>query len=98
MLPVGEAACTSRAARATGPFDAYFRAGAARLLPAEAALPPGTLGAARPHRRSSYPGDVWRYAVDAAGQRFLIDDATKFGEAAAVRVAVPASALHLFPA
>ena len=36
--------------------------------------------------------------VDAAGQRFLIDDATEFGEAVPVRVAVPASALHLFPA
>ena len=86
------------APRAEGKFDAYFRAGAARLLPAEADLPTGMLGLPGRIASSSYPGDVWRYAVDAAGQRFLIDDATEFGEAADVRVAVPASALHLFPA
>ncbi|HYZ64696.1 MAG TPA: ABC transporter ATP-binding protein [Acetobacteraceae bacterium] len=97
-LPVGEGGVHLQADRAEGPFDAHFRAAAARLLPAGAALPPGYLGLPGRIAASSYPGDVWRYAVDAAGQRFLIDDATEFGEAAEVRVAVPASALHLFPA
>jgi len=98
VLPIGDGGVHLSAGRAEGPFDAYFRAAAARLLPAGEVLPPGTLGLPGRITAASYPGDVWRYAVDAAGQRFLIDDATEFGETAEVRVAVPASALHLFPA
>jgi len=98
VLPVGDGGLHLAGDRAEGPFDAYFRAAAARLLPAGAALPPATLALPGRITASSYPGDVWRYSVDAAGQRFLIDDGTEFGEAAEIRVAVPASALHLFPA
>ena len=79
-------------------FDAHFRAAAARLLASGETLPPGVLGVPGRVVATSYPGDVWRYTVDAAGQRFIIDDAREYAQGSAVRIAVPAPSLHLFPA
>jgi ABC-type Fe3+/spermidine/putrescine transport system ATPase subunit len=79
-----------------GSFDAHFRAGAARLLatgepaPAAALVLPGRV------LQASYPGDIWRYTVTVGDQRFLIDDPVALTPGAETRIAVPASALHLF--
>ena len=69
---------------------AHFRAAAARLLPPSADAPERTLTLPGRIDAASYPGDVWRYTVEAAGQRFLIDDVKGFAPGAPVRVAVPA--------
>jgi putative spermidine/putrescine transport system ATP-binding protein len=98
LLPMGDGGVHLVGSTDEGSFDAHFRAAAARLLPADGPVPGGVLGLPGRVATASYPGDVWRYIVDAAGQRFLIDDATGFSEGASVRVAIPGSALHLFRA
>lgn len=75
---------------------AHFRAVAARLLPA-GALAPGHLALPGHVVAASYPGDVWRYVVEAAGQRLVVDGERGFNPGQAVQVAVPAASLHLFP-
>ena len=81
-----------------GKFDAHFRAAAAHLLPAEGPAPEDVLALPGRIVAASYPGDIWRYTVDAADQRFQINDPARFGDGQAVRVAIPAAALHLFHA
>ncbi len=96
LLPLGPGGVHLASPSPEGRLAAHFRAAAARLLPQSAPAPecaltlPGRIDAA------SYPGDVWRYTVEAAGQRFMIDDPQGFAPGALVQVAVPATALHLF--
>jgi len=98
VLPVGEGAAHLVGNAAAGHFDAHFRAAAARLLGEAAAAPPESLTLAGQVQQASYPGDVWRYTVAVGDRRFLIDDPAAFRPGEAVRIAIPAAALHLFPA
>jgi ABC-type Fe3+/spermidine/putrescine transport system ATPase subunit len=81
---------------AAGVFDAHFRAGAARLLAAGEPAPAAALVLPGRVLQASYPGDIWRYTVTVGDQRFLIDDPVALTPGAETRIAVPASALHLF--
>jgi len=47
--------------------------------------------------QATYPGDSYRYAVQVGHDRFLVDDIRKFPEGEAVRIVLPAGAIHLFP-
>ncbi|MBV9785868.1 MAG: ABC transporter ATP-binding protein [Acidisphaera sp.] len=98
LLTLGEGGAHLAGPVRDGAFDAYFRASAARLLAADE--PPAPASLVLPGRvlQASYPGDVWRYTIEAGGRRYLIDDPVVLGPGAATRVAIPAAALHLFAA
>ena len=77
--------------------DAHFRAEAVRLSPAGDPPPGDNLTLPGTIDQVSYPGGVWRYAVKAGSQRFMVDDARKYRAGETVSIVLPASALHLFP-
>ncbi len=84
-------------AGAGGPVRAHFRGGAASLLQ------PGAAGAQALVLRgrvmqSAYLGAGWRYSIEIGSRRYLVDDPQRLQVGEAVAVAVPPSALHLFPA
>jgi ABC-type Fe3+/spermidine/putrescine transport system ATPase subunit len=97
-LPIGPGGAYLAAISSGGRVDAHFRAEAVRLAANDEALPsdclilPGTI------IQTSYPGGAWRYAVGTGSYRFVIDDTRRYAAGDAIRVVLPASALHLFPA
>jgi hypothetical protein len=44
----------------------------------------------------SYPGGVWRHAVEIGARRVLVDSAIRHAPGDAIRVRVPRAALHVF--
>ena len=48
--------------------------------------------------QSSYPGGFYRYAVRVGARQYLVDDARRLSVGEAIGIAVPATALHLYPA
>ena len=98
LLKLGENGAHVAGPACDGVFDAHFRAAAARLLPCGGEAPPDSLVLPGRVTQASYPGDVWRYTVAAAGRNYLIDDETVLQPGAEIRIAIPAAALHLFPA
>ncbi len=83
------------AAEASGSFAVHFRSEAASLAPADAD-DPDALMLAGTVSQTSYPGGVWRYAVDVGTRRLLVDSRDRFPVGAAVRVRVPRDNLHVF--
>jgi ABC-type Fe3+/spermidine/putrescine transport system ATPase subunit len=90
--------CLLPDAPAAATLDAHFRATAARLLPAGETAPADCLVLRGHIGQVSYPGGVWRHRVEIGAQHFLIDDAERHAPGEAALVAIPAAALHLFPA
>ena len=81
----------------SGRYAAHFRSGVARLMSADA----DAEGALRLHghvTQAAYLGDVWRYGVRVDGRQFYVDAQERFPIGDPVAIAIPASALHLFPA
>jgi len=81
----------------SGPAAAHFRTEAARLIIGEEA-PPDSLTLRGRITQSSYPGGVYRYAVDVGGRQFMVDDTRRFATGDEVGIWLPAEALHLYPA
>ena len=81
-----------------GGHEAHFRASAARLLPPGAAAPAAALTMPGEIVQASYPGGIWRYTVAVGERRFLIDDAAGHQVGVPTQIAIPADALHVFPA
>ncbi|MCK5364971.1 MAG: TOBE domain-containing protein, partial [Gammaproteobacteria bacterium] len=81
----------------SGPAAAHFRTEAARLIIGEEA-PPDSLTLRGRITQSSYPGGVYRYAVDVGGRQFLVDDVRRISTGNEVGIWLPAEALHLYPA
>ena len=79
-----------------GPAAVHFRTEAARLV-IEDDAPPGSLTLRGRITQCSYPGGVYRYAVDVGGQQFMVDDERKFSTGGEVSIWLPAEALHLYP-
>jgi ABC-type Fe3+/spermidine/putrescine transport system ATPase subunit len=80
-----------------GTGNAHFRASSARLVDAGAEVPGALVLRGRVAQRS-YPGGVFRYAVAVGARQFMVDDASERAVGDAVSIAVPADALHIFPA
>ncbi len=98
LLPLGDGGAHLVEAATDREFDAHFRASAARLLPIGQVVAPGCLLLPGRVLQASYPGDIWRYTVEVGGSHLLIDDPAMLGPGAPTLVAIPAAALHLFPA
>ncbi len=81
----------------SGPAAAHFRTEAARLIIGEEA-PQNSLTLRGRITQSSYPGGVYRYAVDVGGRQFMVDDTRRFATGDEVGIWLPAEALHLYPA
>jgi ABC-type Fe3+/spermidine/putrescine transport system ATPase subunit len=75
---------------------AHFRSEAARLVSAGEA-PPDSLVLHGEIRQSSYPGGFYRYAVAVGERQFMVDDPRRLAIGEAVRICLPAAALHLYP-
>ena len=80
-----------------GAARAHFRAASARLVGAGEAVSGALVLRGRIAQRT-YPGGVFRYAVAVGSQQFMVDDASERAVGEGVDIAVPAEALHLFPA
>ena len=98
LLPVGAGGAHLSGVSAGGAVDAHFHGEAVRLAAADD--PPASASLSLPGSivQAAYPGGVWRYTVQAGTTRFVIDDARRYAAGDAVRVVLPADALHLFPA
>ena len=81
----------------SGPAGAHFRTEAARLVIGEDA-PPNSLTLRGRITQCSYPGGVYRYAVDVGGRQFFVDDVRRISTGDEVGIWLPAEALHLYPA
>ncbi len=80
-----------------GAVAVHFRSESASLAPADAS-DPEALMLAGTVSQISYPGGVWRYAVDVGARRLLVDSRDRLPVGAAVRVRVPRETLHVFAA
>jgi len=81
----------------SGPASAHFRTESARLIVGDD-VSPNSLTLRGRITQSSYPGGVYRYAVDVGGRQFMVDDERQFSAGAEVGIRLPAEALHLYPA
>ena len=76
----------------------HFRSEAASLVPEEASAGDALMLAGRV-AQISYPGGVWRYAVEVSGgRRLLVDSRVRLATGTEIRVRVPRDALHVFAA
>lgn len=80
-----------------GPVDAHFRSEAAELVVGDA-VPPASLILRGTIAQVSYPGGIYRYAVDVEGRTFMVDDSRQFSAGTAVGIRLPAGSLHLYSA
>ena len=80
-----------------GDVVAHFRGEAATLIAGDE-RPPGSLVLRGCVRQMSYPGGIYRYAVEVGTRRFMVDDPRRLGEGESVGISLPAAALHLYPA
>ena len=84
-----------RGAALAGPVIAYFRSEAARLGPADAAVPDRLLLRGR-IVQASYPGGFYRYAVAVGQNQFMVDDTRRLPVGDTVGIGLPVSSLHFF--
>jgi hypothetical protein len=47
--------------------------------------------------QSAYPGGFYRYTVRIGSRQYLVDDLRKLAIGEAVGIALPATALHIYP-
>ena len=76
---------------------AHFRSEQARLCPPDQS-PDGCLVLRGQITQASYPGGFYRYAVCVGPHQYLVDDQRRLGIGDAIGIALPAAALHLYPA
>ena len=69
---------------------------AARLVGSGEA-PPDSLTLRGRITQSSYPGGVYRYAVQVGDQHYMVDDERRFATGDELGIWLPAEALHVFP-
>ena len=91
----GEALPAGVAPAGRGPFVVHFR-GEAAGLSAPGVTDPDALMLDGRVVQISYPGGVWRHAVEIGARRVLVDAPIRHEPGAAVRVRVPRQALHVF--
>jgi len=75
----------------------HFRSEQARLCPSDQPLD-GCLVLRGRITQASYPGGFYRYAVCVGPHQYLVDDQRRLGIGDAIGIALPAAALHLYPA
>jgi ABC-type Fe3+/spermidine/putrescine transport system ATPase subunit len=75
---------------------AHFRGEQARLCPPDQPLD-GCLVLRGRITQASYPGGFYRYAVGVGPHQYLVDDQRRLAIGDAIGIALPASALHLYP-
>lgn len=80
-----------------GDVVAHFRGEAATLIAGDE-RPPGSLVLRGRVSQMSYPGGIYRYAVDVGTRRFMVDDPRRIKVGESVGISLPAAALHLYPA
>lgn len=80
-----------------GAVHAHFRSEAATLVPPGSAADPQSVDFLGTVRHASYPGGVWRHAIDVAGVEILVDSKMNHKPGASVHVRVPNDALFIFP-
>ena len=99
LLPIsgglGEAGLHLAEAKSGG-VTAHFRGEAARLVSGGEA-PPDSLTLRGRITQSSYPGGVYRYAVQVGDQHYMVDDERRFAPGDELGILLPAEALHVFP-
>jgi len=76
---------------------AHFRSEDARLCPPNEAAD-GCLILRGEIVQCSYPGGFYRYAVRVGPHHYLVDDTRRLAVGEAIGIALPATALHFFPA
>ena len=76
---------------------AHFRSEEARLCPPDQALDRCLILRGR-ITQASYPGGFYRYAVRVGPHQYLVDDAHRHSIGDAIGIALPATALHVYPA
>src|SRR5207244_4690480 len=77
------------------PVDAHFRSENASLCGPDE-LAPGCLVLRGEVAQCSYPGGFYRYAVRVGPDLHLVDDPRRFPLGAAIGIALPVAALHLY--
>ena len=78
-----------------GPCIIHFRSNAVHLNAGGDTIGLRLAGAIS---QASYPGGIYRYEVETAAGRFLVDDARRFAAGERVDLTIPAEEMHLFPA
>jgi putative spermidine/putrescine transport system ATP-binding protein len=76
---------------------AHFRSEQARLCAPDQSLD-GCLVLSGRITQASYPGGFYRYAVRVGPHQYLVDDQRRLAIGDAIGIALPAAALHLYPA
>ena len=76
---------------------AHFRSEDARLCPLDQ-TPEGCLVLRGRITQTSYPGGFYRHLVTVGPCRYLVDDVRRLAAGEAIGIALPATALHLYPA
>jgi putative spermidine/putrescine transport system ATP-binding protein len=76
---------------------AHFRSEEARLCPPDQARA-GSLVLRGRITQASYPGGFYRYAVRVGAHQYLVDDERRLAIGDAIGIALPACALHFYPA
>jgi putative spermidine/putrescine transport system ATP-binding protein len=79
------------------PVNAHFRSEDARLCLPDQPVD-GCLVLHGEIVQCSYPGGFYRYAVRVGPRRYLVDDARRLAIGESIGIALPATALHLYPA
>ena len=75
---------------------AHFRSEDARLCPLDQ-TPEGCLVLRGRITQTSYPGGFYRHMVTVGPCRYLVDDVRRLAVGEAIGIALPATALHLYP-
>jgi len=81
-----------------GAAVAHFRSEAAHLIAGDTPDPAGHLVLRGSIVQSTFPGGVFRYGVAVGSDKFLVDDVARWPVGAAVGIALPAAAVHLYAA
>jgi ABC-type Fe3+/spermidine/putrescine transport system ATPase subunit len=81
---------------AHAPAVAHFRSEEARLCPPDQ-IHDGCLLLHGRIRQASYPGGFYRYAVQVGPHQYLVDDERRLTIGDAIGIALPATALHIYP-
>jgi len=76
---------------------AHFRSEEARLCPPDR-IHDGCLVLRGQITQASYPGGFYRYTVRVGPHQYLVDDQRRLAIGDAIGIALPATALHLYPA
>jgi ABC-type Fe3+/spermidine/putrescine transport system ATPase subunit len=78
------------------PINAHFRSEEARLCPLDQPSD-GCLVLRGEIVQCSYPGGFYRYAVRVGPRQYLVDDVRRLAIGEAIGIALPVTALHLYP-